>query len=85
MKPVEFILGKRPDHYHGGQGDSACFKTCPVWDYDLKSLKIQFELVTVRMDEVKRCGDSKAGPERMVKLTRRLHSIDDQIKAMQKQ
>lgn len=84
MKPVEFILGKRPDHYHGGQGDAGCFATCPVWQYDLTALKIQFELVTVRMDEVKRCGDSKAGPERMVTLTRRLHAIDDRIKEMTK-
>lgn len=81
MKPAEFILGERPDHYHGGKGDAGCFSICPVWAYDLAALKIQFELVTVRMDEVKRCGDSKNGPERMVKLTRQLHALDDQIKA----
>lgn len=84
MKPVDFILGKRPEHYHGGHGDAGCFSICPVWEYDLRALKIQFELVTVRMDEVKRCGDSKTGPERMVALTRRLHSLDDKIKAMEK-
>lgn len=84
MNPTEFILGKRPDHYHGGQGDAGCFATCPVREYDLKSLKIEFELVTVRMDEVKRCGDSKAGPDRFITLKDRLYELDDKIKAMQK-
>lgn len=84
MKPVEFIIGQRPEHYHGGLGDEGCFNICPVWEYDLTALKIQFELVTARMDEVKRCGDSKAGPERMVTLTRRLHELDDRIKEMAK-
>ena len=82
MKPAEFILGKRPDHYHGGQGDAGCFKSCPVWDYDLQSLKIQFELVVVRMDELKRSRVPVYGPSRMVTLTRRLHDLDDKIKAM---
>lgn len=84
MNPVDFILGKRPEHYHGSLGDAGCFNVCPVWEYDLRALKIEFELVTVRMDEVKRCGDSKAGPQRMVALTNRLHKIDDRIKEMQK-
>lgn len=79
MTPADFILGKRPEHAHG---DAGCFSVCPVWSYDLAALKIQFELVTVRMDELKRCGDSKNGPDRMVTLTKRLHKIDDQIKAM---
>lgn len=83
MKPDQFILGDRPEHYHGGHGDEGCFSVCPVWQYDLQALKIQFELVTVRMDEVKRCGDSKNGPERMVTLTNRLHTLDEKIKAKQ--
>ena len=81
MKPTEFILGSRPEHSHG---DTGCFKICPVWKYDLKALKIQFQLVTVRMDEVKRCGDSKAGPDRFITLKDRLYALDDKIKAMQK-
>lgn len=81
MKPEEFILGKRPEHAHG---DDNCFNICPVWNYDLRSLKIQFELVTVRMDEVKRCGDSTAGPDRFVTLKDRLYALDDKIKAMEK-
>lgn len=78
MKPVEMILGKRPKHHH-----EACFSICPVWQYDLAAAKIQFSLVTVRIDEVMRCGDSKAGPERMVKLTRKLHEYNDKIRELE--
>lgn len=80
MKPAEFVLGKRPDHAHG---DAGCFKVCPVWEYDLTALKIEFELVTVRMDELKRSRVPVYGPSRMVTLTRRLYALDDKIKAMQ--
>ena len=84
MKPAEFVLGKRPDHYHGGEYDAGCFALCPVWEYDVQALKIEFELVTVRMDELKRAGVTNDGPERMVALTKRLHSLDDKIKVMEK-
>lgn len=80
MNPELFIFGKRPEH---GHGDDGCFSMCLVWKYDLAVLKVQFELVTARMDEVKRLGDSKAGPDRMVTLTRRLHTLDSKIKAKQ--
>jgi len=80
LKPAEFVLGPRQTHAHGDEG---CFPICPVYQYDLQAKKIQFQLVTARMDEVKRCGDSKYGPARMVALTRRLHKLDDEIKAME--
>lgn len=81
--PVTFILGNRPEHYHGGKGDEGCFPTCPVWDYDLKSYKIKFQIINWRMQEVKRCGDSQNGPKRMVALTGQLHSVSEVIKAME--
>lgn len=82
MNPVEFILGKRPEHYHGGFGDDGCFRTCPTWEYDTQALKIQFELVTCRMDELARTPRNPTKTGRMARLTRRQAVLDEQIKAM---
>lgn len=74
--PVVFVLGERPKHKHG---DMACFQLCPVWAYDLQAARLKFQIISWRMQEVERCGDSKNGPDRMVELTQQLHEIHDVI------
>lgn len=38
---IEDVLGPRPSHYHGGEGDRGCFAVCPVWNYDQQVRKLQ--------------------------------------------
>lgn len=80
MNPAIFVLGPKPAHAHP---DDKCFRPCPVWEYNLKSYKIRFQICSWRMQEVKRCGDSENGPNRMVALNGELSALSEVIKSME--